>query len=149
MVFIVKITAEDGSVIELGKTEQEENNQGNCLTDVNIYLDTIDNDAKQKSSAMLAKIEVFGKIYEESNLKTMYKSLFDWAKSLEKNQWYRTVDIEIKDDGGEETFRKYHFEKVFVVDYKEFYGKNNDMKENHFKLFMTQKENTFKTIETY
>ncbi|MBR0260463.1 MAG: hypothetical protein IJQ85_01580 [Selenomonadaceae bacterium] len=149
MVFIVKITADDGTVIELGKAEQEENNQGNCLTDVNIHLDTIDNDAKQKSSAMLAKIEVFGKIYEESNSKTMYKSLFDWAKSLEKNQWYRTVDIEIKDDGGEETFRKYHFEKVFVVDYKEFYGKNNDMKDNHFKLFMTQKENTFKTIETY
>lgn len=151
MLYIVKIITpgDDKSIIELGKTEQEENNQGNCLTDVNIYLDTIDNDTKQKSLGMLAKIEVFGKIYEGEKLKSMYKALFDWAKSLDKSQWYKTVEIEIKDDGGQDTFRKYHFENIFVVDYKEFYGKNNDRKEDHFELFMKQKENGFKSIETF
>ena len=150
MVFIVKITSDDGSVIELGKAEQEINNQGNCLTNVNIYMETLDKISKKKSQAMLAKIEVFGKIdaEESKNLKLLYKALFDWSKSLDKNQWYRTVDIEIKDDGGNDTFRKYHFEKMFVVDYKEFYdGTNNE--NNRFELYLTQQELQFKTIEVF
>ena len=152
MVFNVKITAEDGSVIELGTEEQQASGQGNFLTDVNIYLNSKDDKKKEQSPAMLAKIEIFGEISnskdKENNPKPLYKALFDWAKALNKSQWYRTVDIEIKEDGeNEETFRKYHFEKVFVIDYKEFYGKSQDG--NFFQLYLKQLENNFKYIEAY
>ena len=142
---LAKITAEDGSVIELA----EDNEQGNFLTSVDIQFNTPDSNVKQKPKAMLAKITITGKIETNKNdLKPLYKALFDWSKSLDKNQGYRTVDIEIKeDDTNDDSFRKYHFEKMFVVDYREFYSGNNE--ENLFELELLQYENNFKTIETY
>lgn len=145
MVYVVKITAEDGSVIDLG-AGFDESGQGNCVTNVDIHLDTTDDNARQKSLVMLAKIKICGKITGDDNTKSIYKDLFDWAKSLEKSRWYREVYIEIHDDAGT-AFRKYRFEKMFVVDYKEFYGV--DSENGRFELFLTQKENLFKTIENY
>lgn len=144
---MVNITSEDGTVIELGK-EVADSEQGNSITNVNIYLDTVDNNSRQKSLAMLAKVEIHGKILcESTESKPNCKALFDWAKSLEKSQWYREVVVEIKTDNNT-TFRTYRFEKMFVIDYKEFYSPVST-NEGHFELYLTQKENNLKTIETY
>ena len=147
MIYMVNITSEDGTVIELGK-EANDSEQGNIITDVNIFLDTIDDSSRQKSLAMLAKVEIFGKILcDVPESKTSCKALFDWAKSLDKTQWYREVVIEIKTDANT-VCRTYRFEKMFVIDYKEFYPQVST-NEGTFKLFLTQMENKLKTIETY
>lgn len=46
--------------------------------------------------------------------------MFEWAKEQDQKRWYRTVEIEIKSSESD-IVRSYKFEKMFVVDYKEFY----------------------------
>jgi len=144
MFYSITITSEDDKVINLGDKDSDQNTD---VTEVKIHLDTTDDSARQKSLVMLAKVKICGKIVEDS--KSVYKALFDWAKSLDKNQWYREVVIEIKIDSNT-VYRTYRFEKMFVVDYKEFYGNSNvDSEYGTFELDLTQKENLFKTIENY
>lgn len=148
MIYMVTITAEDGSVIELGK-EVTDANQSNTITDVEIFLDTSDENSSQKSLGMLAKIKICGKILDDSaDSKKKCNALFNWAKALEKNQWYREVVVEILTDS-ENVFRTYRFEKMFVVDYKENYSKANRTNEASFELKLTQQENWLHKIETY
>ena len=148
MIYVVNITSEDGNVIELGK-ELADSEQGNTITNVEIFLDTSDDASRQKSLEMLARIEISGNILADSSeSKTNCKALFDWAKSLDKSQWYREVVIEVKTDN-ENVFRTYRFEKMFVLDYIENYSLERSNNPGTFKLKLMQKENNFKTIETY
>ena len=148
MIYLVNITSEDGNVIELGK-KVDDSNQSNMITDVEIFLDMSDENSRQKSLGMLAKIKICGKILDDSaESKKTCNALFNWAKSLDKNQWYREVVVEIRTDATN-TFRTYHFEKMFVVDYKENYSTADRTNEATFELKLTQQENWLHKIETY
>ena len=152
MIYSVKITSEDGEIIEIGKDGVEE--ESSLITDLTVHLDTIDNDSRQKSQAMLAKIILKGSIDEI--IKNETRQLFNWAKSLEKSKWYRSLVITVREDMGSQPFRTYQFENVFVVDYLEIYKtesalseSSSDADKDHFELYLTQKEGNFKTIESY
>ena len=151
MFYSVKITSEDGEFVEIGN----DNSETSAITDVEIKLDTINNEVKEKAMGMLAKIKIKGVILDSSDnpdSKQKYIDLFNWAKSLSKEKWYRTVEIKIyTDENREEVYRKYQFEKVFVVDYFEKYSSSTskDSKGDTFELYLTQKENNFKSIDSY
>ncbi|MBR6012745.1 MAG: hypothetical protein IK062_03055 [Selenomonadaceae bacterium] len=149
MTYSIKITSEDGEVIEIGNDSSDETG---LITDVKIHLDTVKNDVSEKAMGMLAKITVKGIISNEESIKKKYIDLFNWSKSLSKNQWYRTILIKSYiDEDHEDVYRTYQFDNVFVVDYIEEYSattKEADGKD-HFELYLTQKENNLKSIETY
>lgn len=152
MLYSVKITSEDGEVIEIGKEGIE--GEKNLITDFSVHMDTIDNDSRQKSMAMLAKITLKGSIDEIISGEII--GLFNWAKALEKNKWYRSLEVKVKIDMNE-TFRTYQFDNVFVVDYLEVYKTESaqgdssatNADKDHFELYLTQKESNFKNIESY
>jgi hypothetical protein len=147
MLFSVKITSEDGEIIEIGKDDVE--NEKNLIQDIEIHMDTVNNDVRQKSNAMLAKIKIHGSM--KPIIKDELLKLFNWSKALTQDKWYRTIEIKIKTDLNTVS-RNYILQKVFVVDYIEFY-KNDDVEENssadYFELYLTQQENNFKTIESF
>ena len=94
---------------------------------------------------MLAKVKISGTI-DESTQKALVE-IFNWSKELSGDKWYRKVEIKILSGG--EMKRDYTFENMFVVDYKENYKVSGTQDKELFELFLTQKENNFKNIETY
>ena len=71
MFYEVKIEDQDGEeVIAINETEG-----GQYITGLIVELDTINNQARQKSSAMLAKIEIVGRLREP--IKTEIIKLFN------------------------------------------------------------------------
>ena len=146
MIFSIKITSEDGEVIEIGKEGKEK--EKNLITNVEVHMDTVNNDARNKSNAMLAKIKIIGKINSEISNEVL--SLFNWSKELDQKKWYRTIEIKAK-SSLDTNFRTYIFEKVFIVDYIESYKAEIEgtSEADQFELYLTQQENNFKTIEAY
>ncbi len=149
MIYSVEITSEEGDVIEFGTDSAEETG---LITDVKIHLDTTNNDVSKKAMGMLAKITIKGKILDAESVKKKYMDLFKWSKSLNKNEWYRSIEIKAYvGEDQEEVYRTYKFDNVFVVDYIEEYSAStkDDAGKDHFELFLTQKENNLQNIETY
>ena len=87
MLFSVKITSEDGEIIEIGKDDVE--NEKNLIQDIEIHMDTVNNDVRQKSNAMLAKIKIHGSM--KPIIKDELLKLFNWSKALTQDKWYRTI----------------------------------------------------------
>ena len=148
MIYSIKITSEDGEVIELGNDTEEKS----LITDIKIHLDTINDNVSEKAMGMLAKIAVKGIISNSEAAKKKYIDLFKWSKSLSRNQWYRSLVIKSYVDGTQDVHRTYQFDNVFVVDYIEEYSTttaNNDGKKDRFELYLTQKENNLQNIDTY
>mgnify|MGYP006988835312 CR=1 FL=1 len=152
MLYSVKITAEDGEIIEIGKDGEEK--EQHAITEVTIHMDTVNNDVSNKSNAMLAKIKICGAISFDDYGSELLK-IFNWSKELKSDKWYRSIEIKIKEDM-DNTYRTYEFEKVFVVDYLEIYKTENDSKQDasnddktHFELYLTQQENNLKNIKAY
>ena len=147
MLYTLTITPEDGKgIIEFGKSDENNNNEKGMITGIDIKLDTTDDNVRQKSNAMLAKITVYGEIRSEVTEKII--SLFEWAKEQDQKRWYRTVEIEVKSSEND-VVRSYKFEKMFVVDYKEFYKEEKNDNKNIFELVLTKKENNMDNIDTY
>lgn len=145
MLYTVKITSSDGKdVIQIGKFAEEDKDEISIISGINVMLDTVDENVRQKSNAMLAKLTIYGEIRLEVTDKLI--DLYNWARNPNQNKWYRTVEIEIK-SSGEDVVRRYIFEKMFVVDYKETYDKEDN--NCQFELVLTQKENNLDNIETF
>jgi len=146
MIFSVKFTSEDGESIEIGKAGVEE--EMNLITEVEVFMDTVNNDARNKANATLAKIKIVGAV--DKRISEELLNIFNWSKELDEKKWYRTIEIKVKSSMNE-VFRTYIIPKVFVVDYLESY--KTEMEGNNeadqFKLYLTQKENNFKTIEAF
>ena len=150
MLFSIKITSENDEVIEIGKEEKPD--EQNVITNVEILMDTVENEVSNKSNAMLAKIKIFGEIKAE--IKSELLKLFEWSKASSEEEWYRTLEIKIK-IAKDKNYRSYKIAKVFVVDYFEIYkgeslrskNSNNIEDRDHFELYLTQKENNFDNIE--
>lgn len=146
MIFSIKITSEDGEVIEIGKDGKEE--EKDLIKDIVLHMDTVNEDSRNKSNAMLAKIQIIGAIDPE--IADELLNLFNWSKDLEEKKWYRNIEIKVKTSMGS-VFRTYVFPKVFIVDYLEFYTTESDTNKmvDQFQLYLTQKENNFKNIEAF
>ena len=143
MFYEVKIEDQDGEeVIAINETEG-----GQYITGLIVELDTINNQARQKSSAMLAKIEIVGRLRE--SIKTEIIKLFNWAKEKNDEKWYRNIEIKIK-ESEDNVIRVYNFENVFILDYKEVYTPDDDEETfDYFTVNITQKENNLTKIATF
>ena len=123
MNYILKIEWDDGEQsIEIGATNEEQV----VITDAEVMLDTIDNITRNKSKAMLAKINVKGQIIGQKipKLKDSLRGIFLWATDFSIRTTYRKVTLTVKED--ETTvLRTYEIENMFVRDYKETY-RNSD-----------------------
>ena len=145
MLYEVKIEDQDGEeVIYIGNPENE--GESKKITSLIVELDTINDQSRQKSNAMLAKIEIVGLL--DSSIKGEIIKLFNWAKEQNAEKWYRNIEIKVK-TSNEDVDRIYNFENVFILDYSEVYTDEADNKKDYFKVKLTQKENNFKKIATF
>lgn len=136
--------AEDISFGEYGGVDVAEEKQKNSITNVEVYMDTIDNNVVDKADAMLAKVNITGVINKETNERI--KQLFLWSLDNKENI-YRDVTIILSDQ--KDIIRTYIFKRMFVVDYKEIINNDGNNKNSVFQLFLTQEENNLETIDTY
>ena len=143
MFYEVKIEDQDGEeVIVITETEG-----GQYITGLIVELDTINNQARQKSSAMLATIEIVGRLREP--IKTEIIKLIKWAKEKNSEKWYRNIEIKIK-ESEDNVIRVYNFENVFILDYKEVYKPDDEEGSlDYFTVNITQKENNLTKIATF
>lgn len=145
MLYEVKIEDQDGEeVIYIGNPENE--GEGKMITSLVVELDTINDQSRQKSNAMLAKLEIVGLL--DSSIKGEIIKLFNWAKEQNEEKWYRNIEIKVK-TSNDNVDRIYNFENVFILDYSEVYTDEADNKKDYFKVKLTQKENNFKKIATF
>ena len=136
--YAIKIESADTDPIEINENQS-------IITDVEIFIDTIDDNVRQKASGMLARLTVIGKI--DVSIQDQLIGLFDWSKDLDSDNWYRNVELKIF--SGKKLYRTYEFPKMFVVDYKEFYHESGNDEDGTFELYLTQKDNNFEGIKTY
>lgn len=144
MFYAVTIEDKAGETINIGK--EGVSNEKNIIMGIDIKIDTIDDDVRNKSVAMLAKVVIRGEIKSEIN--DELKQIFQWAYESSEEKWYRTIKILVKSSEGN-ILRTYILKNVFVVDYKEFYKTDGTNEKSVFELFLTQQENNLNTIDTY
>lgn len=144
MLYEVKIEYQDGEeVIYIGNPENE--GEDKMITSLIVELDTINDQSRQKSNAMLAKIEIVGLL--DSSIQGEINKLFNWAKEQNEEKWYRNIEIKVK-TSSDNVCRIYNFKNVFILDYKETYTDESESNKNYFTVNLTQKENNFKKITT-
>ena len=149
MEFKVKITSQTGEEISFGYTDDDKN----TIKQINITFDTIDENVCRKGDGSLLHLTIIGDIkYDDVEGSTTigeHKKLFEWAKSENTDELYRTVEIEVHINN--KMLRNYKFKKMFVEDYREnFYSSSmrNTDKISGFELRLTQMENNFDKIES-
>ena len=149
MNYILKIEWDDGEQsVEIGATQEEKT----VITDAEVMLDTIDNTTRNKSKAVLAKINVKGQIIGKKapKLKDSLRGIFLWATDFSVSTTYRKVTLTVMEDD-EIVLRTYEIENMFVRDYRETY-RNSDQqggqgdKGGMFELNLTQQENDLDRI---
>ena len=145
MLYEVKIEDQDGEeVIYIGNPENE--GEGKMITSLVVELDTINDQSRQKSNAMLAKLEIVGLL--DSSIKGEIIKLFNWAKEQNEEKWYRNIEIKVK-TSSDNVYRTYKFDNVFILDYKETYTDESESNKNYFTVNLTQKENNFKKLDSF
>lgn len=145
MLYEVKIEDQDGEeVIYIGNPEND--GEDKMITNIIVELDTINNQSRQKSNAMLAKIKIVGLL--DSSIKGEIIKLFNWAKEQNEDKWYRNIEIKVK-TSSDNVYRIYNFENVFILDYEENYTDESESNKDYFTVKLTQKENNFKKIATF
>ena len=142
----IEILSGEGEPIVIGK----DSGQKDYITDIDIKLDTVDENVSLKSASMLAKIVIRGTIENEITKELI--NLFNWAREETESKCYRKLIIRIKND--DSTIRRtFEYEKVFVVDYYEEYhadGEKQDAKgRSKFVLSLTQKKNMLSSIKNF
>lgn len=144
MNYVLKIEWDDGEQsIEIGESKEEQA----VITDAEVMLDTIDDNTRNKSKAMLARVNVKGQIVGKKirDLREKLIDIFNWAKDLSVDTTYRKVTLIVKEDESTD-LRKYEIENMFVRDYKETYHNSDEKggqgdKGGMFELDLTQQEN--------
>ena len=150
MIYKVKIIAEDKSEILLGHKDDKADK--NTIKKVAIMFDTIDENVYSKGAGMLARMTIEGDIKDDGKNTDQLIELFNWSKSEESEEQYRTVEVEIWNKTTRN--RVYHFERMFIVDYYEIYcsgnsGNVSSQDATKFVLKLTQQENSFDVAKTY
>lgn len=129
--------------------ENLESDEASIIENVDIFFDTIDDNAKKKSGGMLAKIEIKGKIPKNPELMKKFRKLSEWARDNSSDTQYRNICIGLK--SAEDSFQGvYSVKNVFVVDYREVYvldGNTSEDNYDRFELYLTQEQNNMDKIE--
>lgn len=121
------------------------------ITSAEVFFNTINNETRAKSNAILAQVTICGKIYSGSkdDITDRAVKISNWAHDLNESSTYRNVKLTIKGDGGAE-LRYYEIPDMFVCDYKEIYKADGNGKDTGtFELKLTQSENNLSGIKTY
>ncbi len=120
--------------------------EASVIQSVDIFFDTTDNNVKQKSGSMLARVEIKGKIPKTNpKLMKMFRKISEWSHDRKAETQYRNICIAIKDS--DNSFHAvYKIENVFVVDYREVYRLDDEGKDE-FELRLTQRENNMDKID--
>lgn len=144
MRYKLRIEWGDEQVIEIGANNDEEK----IITDVDVWMHTLNDNATKKTNAMLARVTVKGTIDAskdslKKNLSQKLRDIFEWSKDFNSGTTYRTIRLEMYEN--EFTFRKYKLDRVFLHDYKEQYGEGDQV--GTFMLEITQQDNELDTIE--
>ena len=123
----------------------DKSTQTSIIDSVDIFFNTIDNNAKNKSSGMQAKIEIKGKIPGSPELMRTFQKLSEWARDDTYDTQNRNICIGIK--ANNDRFQVvYSIKNVFVFNYREIYSKAND---DRFELYLTQEEGNMDKIEIF
>ena len=144
MEYKVKIIDEAKGEILFGHSGADKN----AIKKVDIMFDTIDDNVYSKGAGMLARMTVEGDIKTDGSNTDCLMGLFNWAKSEESEEQYRTVEVEVWEKTTR--LRVYNFDKMFVVDYEEIYDSSkNSQDATKFILKLTQQENNFDKVKTF
>lgn len=148
MEYKIKIISEDNSEILFG--HREDGQDKNTIKKVDMIFDTIDENVYSKGAGMLLRVTIEGDLKNEGTNMDQLIDLFNWAKSEESEEQYRTLEIEIWNN--KTRLRVYHFERMFIVDYEEVYdsgGGKSSQDDSKFILKLIQQENNFDRAKTY
>ena len=86
-----------GTDIIANETQGEmEDAEASIIDYVDIFFDTTDNDVKQKSGSMLAKVEIRGNIPQAPELMKKFRKLSEWAHDRSAETTYRDICIAVK-----------------------------------------------------
>lgn len=119
--------------------------QNDIIDEVEVQIDTIDDNTRNKSKGTLARVFIKGKFNltdteEGRKLNEELTKIFNWSIDFSNNT-YRSVTIDVYND--DKKFRVYKLDKMFVRDYRENYkGTGDDTSEGcGFELDLTQQDN--------
>lgn len=130
--------------------ESIEITEKNMITSAEIKFDTINNETKAKSNAILARMTICGKIYagKDGDITDKMVKISNWSRDLNEQTTYRNVKLTVKSEGGAE-LRFYEIPDMFVCDYDELYKADGGKDNGTFELKLTQSANKLKEIKTY
>ena len=101
------------------------------ISSVEFFVDTIDENVKDRSENVLTKVTVKGTISEE--VKSATKDLLLWSLAKKKEDVYRSVEITIRINETSRV-RKYKMDNVFCLDYKETFFNGGENSEYELKF---------------
>ena len=131
-----------GDILECPGGDEEKK----LLTNVEVHMDTVDENVKQRANAILARVKIVGNL--DKILAERAKKIFDWAINYNDDAWYKDVEIEMSTSATVSVpIRTYIIPNMFVVDYKETY--NAEGESSHFELYLTQKDGNMQKIKNF
>ena len=118
----------------------------NTIKDVQFFMNTLNDKTLNRAQSVRPEFIIKGAIDENSKIEI--QKLAAWAIATEKDKIYRNRNIVVKDNVAESgaTLRRYNFDDMFVIDYKETFNQIQDSDngskddEGKFELFIAQKE---------
>ncbi len=130
--FEIKITQTGGEEIYIGSSN---------ISSVEFFVDTIDENVKDRSEDVVNKVTITGNITEE--IKAATKELLLWSLATKSEEIYRKIEITIRINQ-DVRVRKYMMDKVFCLDYKEKFV--NGGANSTFELKLSQRKDNLDGI---
>ena len=130
--FEIIITQTGGGEIYIGSKN---------INSVEFFVDTIDENVKDRSEDVVNKVTVTGTITEE--IKAATKDLLLWSLATKSEEIYRSAEITIRINDTTRV-RKYTMDKVFCLDYKETFIKSEG--NSNFELKFSQRKDNLEGI---
>lgn len=110
------------------------------ISSVEFFVDTIDENVKDRSENVVNKVTVKGSISEE--IKSATKDLLLWSLAKKSGEVYRSAEITIRINE-DKRVRKYIMDKVFCLDYKETFIKDGN---STYELKFSQRKDNLEGI---
>lgn len=104
------------------------------ISSVEFFVDTVDDNVKDRSENVVNKVTIKGEISEEIKLAT--KELLLWSLAKRREEIYRKAEITVRINETSRV-RKYTMDKVFCIDYKETFSKEE---KNKYELTFSQRK---------
>ena len=129
-----------------GDDSEQDSDESSVIDSAEIFFDTLDDNVKQKSGSMLARITIAGNVPQNPKFMKKFRKLTEWTRDKTSETQYRDICIAIK--SSETAFQVvYTFKEVFVLDYKEIYTSKSGEGSDRFELKLTQRENNMNKID--